>query len=465
MGHPCFTHPSSRLLWEASRPALYFDSNAANDSGDGSIGNPYQQFTAARLVLGTRHLIKRGSRYTWTGTNGIAVPTGSQWLPIIIDAYGSGPLPFFDVTACNFGFRLAQDATDIRIRNIEVYGPNNSVANAYAISHAAPTNATTFAQVKARIVIENCIIHDVAGDKVTDANGIKLYGGENDVRNNIIYNIDTDGIWFHGYWGHFQGNRVFRVAKDGRIAGDCIQAGADSSASVVDANWLDHSSAGGSGDGKQCIYFQEITSISTGVVISRNRCYGYEYLGNSHTPIYCGAINSIVKNNWARDGVVTINMTGPGGICFGNVVYNSASRGIEVSNSTVQVFNNYIVCDGPQTGQTNGVGIRHLNSTDTGNSVGNNVLVGWSNGVQLAATGCTENKDGFINCTTKYRLGGTPTTPNNEVTIAATDFNSDYFPKTGSAPVAVGQVKGFTGFFNPPSIGAKEVIRQRSARS
>ena len=59
------------------------------------------------------------------------------------------------------------------------------------------------------------------------------------------------------------GCKIYKVAQDGRNAGDCIQCGAKSDGSIIRGNWLEHFEV----DIKQCIYFEQTVSISDNVLV------------------------------------------------------------------------------------------------------------------------------------------------------------------------------------------------------
>lgn len=408
-------------------PALYFDPTSVDDTGDGSIGRPYKNLTAARLLPGYRHLLKAGTTtVAASGDPWLSIPnTGTPKSPIIIGRYGDSNLsnPVINGAATTKVIRGSTGAKNWRVRDLEIIGPQAG-NNRYAISQQS-VNATADQSVDYNIIISNCKIHDVTTDSTNDCNGIKLYGANNKIINCEIYNIASDAIWFHGYNNLVSGCKIYKVAQDGRNAGDCIQCGAKSDGSIIRGNWLDHSEV----DIKQCIYFEQTVSISDNVLIEDNYCVSADGTAGAAGPITCGATNSIVRRNFCKGGYVGI-LVGVGSIAHNNVIISTAGRGIDCK-SNAKIFHNTIVQTGSDTTQAWSVGIR-AQSGDNNVFAVNNVLIGQYNGILCEADGgvpnITEHNNAFAIrgvSKAKYRVSGVVTPTSNSVDVAYATYSND----------------------------------------
>lgn len=412
-------------------PALYFDPTSADDLGDGSIGRPYKNLTAARLKPGYRHLIKAGTTITTgAGDPWLSIPnSATAKSPIIIGRYGDAHAanPIIDGAASTKVIRGATGAKNWRLRDLEIIGPQTG-STRYAISQQS-VDATVDQNTSYDILISNCKIHNVTTDSANDCNGIKLYGADNKILNCEIYDIATDAIWFHGFRTLIAGCKIYRVAQDNRNAGDCIQCGAKSDGSVIRGNWLDHFEV----DIKQCIYFEQTVSISDRVLIEDNYCVSADGTAGAAGPITCGATNSIVRRNYCKGGYVGI-LVGEHSIAHHNVIISTVGRGIDCKSNS-KVFNNTIIQTGSDTTQNWSVGIR-AQSGDSSIDANNNLLIGQYNGILCAAdSGIPNIKErnnafairGVSNA--MYRVDGVVTATTNEVTVShstyLTGFNMD----------------------------------------
>ena len=430
-----------KRLEDTIYPAIYFDPTAPDDLGDGAISRPYKNLTAARLKAGHRHLIRAGTTITTgVGDPWLSIPDlGTEKSPIIIGRYGDSSLanPVINGATCTKVIRGSTGAKFWRIRDLEIIGPQVG-SNRYAISQQS-VDATLDQNTTYNIIISNCKIHNVTTDSSNDCNGIKLYGADNKVINCEIYDIATDAIWFHGYRTLVSGCTIYRVAQDGRNAGDCIQCGAKSDGSVIRGNNLDHYEV----DIKQCIYFEQTVSVSDNVLIEDNWCISADGTAGAAGPITCGATNSIVRRNFCKGGYVGI-LVGEGSIAHHNLIISTVGRGIDCKTNS-KVFNNTIVQTGNDTTQSWSVGVR-AQSGDTGILAVNNLLIGQYNGILCAADNNTPNIKEYNNAfairgvsDAKYRVAGVVTVPTNPVVGShvtyLTDFNIDsnfrpYYPST-----------------------------------
>jgi len=426
-------------------PAIYFDPSLGADTGDGTPGNPFRDLTAARLTPGRHHLIKAGTTIAVSaGSTSVWLSptvTGTAQAPIIIGRYGSGDNPKINGTGAQRGIRFGSSSRYFRVRDLELYG-FSAGSDRYGVS-VNSVDATGEQNTTRAIVLERLTIRNITTDAATDCNGIKLYGADNEILDCQVYNIASDGIWFHGFRTLVQGCTVYQVAQDGRNAGDCIQCGAKSDGSVIRGNLLDHRNA----DFKQCIYFEPTISISDGVLIEDNTCYGFDGTAGNHTPIFCGATNSIVRRNYVTGGYqgITINA---GGECYSNVVIATAGNGIQCGSARL-VAHNTVVQTGPQTTQALSCGLRSGTSSNTQTQAFNNVIIGFYNAI-LAVTSAVDGRPTIAESNNTfatqgvseahYRLDGTVVTPVTGAQIVAfasalttLGLDANYRPVNGGA--------------------------------
>lgn len=422
-------------------PALYFDPTAVDDLGDGSIGRPYKNLTAARLKPGHRHLIKAGTTITTgAGDPWLSIPnTATVKSPIIIGRYGDAHAanPIINGAASTKVIRGATGAKNWRLRDLEIIGPQTG-STRLAVSQQS-ADAVVDQDTSYNIIISNCKIHNVTTDGASDCNGIKLYGADNKILNCEIYDIATDAIWFHGFRTLVAGCKIYKVAQDGRNAGDCIQCGAKSDGSIIRGNWLDHFEV----DIKQCIYFEQTVSISDNVLIEDNYCVSADGTAGAAGPITCGATNSVIRRNFCKGGYVGI-LVGQNSLAHHNVVVSTVGRGIDCK-AGARIFNNTIIQTGTDTTQSWSVGIRGQ-SGDTGIVAANNVLIGQYNGILCAADNGVPNVTEYNNAfavrgvsDAKYRVDGVVSQTTNAVvgnySTHLTDFNMDVNFKPSSPTI------------------------------
>lgn len=433
-------------------PAKYFDPSLGADTGDGSIISPYRDLTAARLSPGYRHLIKAGTTITTSTGTWLTIPaTGTEQAPIIIGRYGDklAANPIIDNALGNRAIRGGTSATNWRVRDLDIIGPGAG-ADRYGISQNS-LSATTDSKTPYNILIQRCTVRTVQTDSSTDCDGIKLYGADNKIIDCTIRNIASDGIWFHGYRMLVMGCTIYSVAEDGRNIGDCIQAGADSTGSIIRGNNLDHRNA----DYKQCIYFEETNSVSSYVTIEDNVAYGYEgaTTGN-HTPILCGAKFSICRRNFASGGKQSI-FIGESSIGHHNVVYSPLAIGMTLSLNS-EAYNNTLVQTGSDTTQTNSRGINAPDSTATGSIAKNNIIIGYYNSIYTVAGASgspvvSESYNVFYNPGTSkayLRVDGTVTATTNAYIVpnqGILDLDANYKPNSTSPVFRLGDAVNLTG--------------------
>jgi len=289
-----------------------------------------------------------------------------------------------------------------------------------------------------------------AVDGANDCNGIKLYGADNKILDCLVYNIATDAIWYHGYRTLVQGCNVHNVSQDGRLLGDCCQAGDKSDYTIIQGNLFDHRT----NDAKQCIYFEN--SAGTGresfyCLIQDNICYGFESAAGSHTPIYAQCTDSIVRRNYTTGGAQGISV-GIRGLCHHNVVIATVGVGIQASIQS-EIYYNTIIQTGVQSSQTLSCGIRNGSSANYATIAKNNLIVGFYNSI-YATTSVVDGKPNIVEsynalatqgtAGAHYRLDGNVKQPSSTDLIstfatAATTFGYDstYRPLSTSPLLAL----------------------------
>lgn len=374
-------------------PTYYIDPQNGNDSNNG-LSPSLPKANPPSSVAGDTWLFKRGSRYTPSARTQVCNLGQDN---MTLSAYGEGDRPVLDATNCTFGVQISTDKANILISGIRV---TNVGANT---SRRGIVNATTASSgtVTTNITVENCEIDNVLTDSTNDCNGIMLWGTGNTVRNCVIHDIATDGIWFRGNSFTARGNRIYKVAQDGRVAGDCIQNSTDATNFLITENYLDHSDV----DDKQCIIVQSSTGSGE---ISYNTVIGFD--SATHTPIYVDCPDVDVFGNIVFGGNTCIALLSTRDNCnaYSNVCINNFNRGIDGNSPNCQVYNNTVISDG-----TGVLGIRHNNASATSVVIKNNVVVGFLTGVAV-----TTNGSASYNC-----IWGA----NNSVSGASlgTNFNAD----------------------------------------
>jgi len=418
-------------------PAVYFDPSAADDTGDGSKGRPFKNFTAARILTGRRHLIKAGTTIAATSGTWITIAQGSTAKsPVIIGRYGDNWIanPIIDGTLSDRVIRFGTNSKYNRIRDIDFKNLGGAGSDKYMISQNS-VDAIGDQSIDFNNVISRCSISNVGGHATTDCNAIKLYGANNEIIGNEIYNISTDGIWFHGFSTIIEGNRIYKVSTDGRKLGDCIQCGAKSDGSIIRGNYLEHFEV----DSKQCIYFEATVSISDNVLIEDNYCVHSDSAGIAGvrpTGITCGATNSTVRRNFVKGGYVGIEL-GLNTQCYSNVIQSTVGRGI-AADTNGRIYNNTIYQTGAQNTQSDSVAIFNADSAQIGNIAWNNLIYNQYNGI-TCVVGVDSNptireyNNSYIVrgvSVAKYRIAGIVTAPTNEIVSTISDFDANYRPKT-----------------------------------
>lgn len=183
--------------------AYYVDSQNGNDSGDGSINNPWkslEKVNSTTFEPGDKILFKAGSLFTGQLVlNG----SGNETAPIVIDMYSEGPKP----AICANG--LYREA--LLIQNVEYWEVNNldlSNKGEETTQHRAGVRlcATGTGEIYDHIYLRNLYVHDVNGvQRKCDEEGCGIYiecvgrqikTGFNDIKieNNHVAHIDRNGI-------------------------------------------------------------------------------------------------------------------------------------------------------------------------------------------------------------------------------------------------------------------------------
>ncbi len=372
---------------------FYVDPSASTD-GDGSLATPYNTWSGKTLTANTTWAQKCGTTYAGklTVTNaGVSLVT-----------YGTGGKP--KVNASGFDRCIAiGNVVGVTIDGYELTGVDTG-ATRRAISYTGSGHR-----------ILNCKIHDLTAT-TSDVDGIAGVGDDVLISDNDIYNIPSDGIWVQGRTT-IRRNRIWNVATDGRLTGDCIQVFGDVTTgcggSVIEYNYLDHTSVAC----KQGIIVQD-TGTGSGCRIIGNTILGPA--DANFSPILVQVPHASVIGNRTEGGAFGIIAEGgrtggygSGANCFvsGNVVEGAQNTGVfQATTCTgMQILNNTIV-DCP-----NGI----YADTDTTLVAKNNIITGCTVGMSQE-NGATENYNCFYgNTTNKSTLGG------GAVSLGAQSITSD----------------------------------------
>jgi len=208
----------------AEENAYYVDSINGDDNGDGRTeATAWKNLTKVNsspaFKPGDKILLKTGS--VWTGQFLFPRGSGTDANPIIIDAYGEGPLPLINGNGISSGITIGAvvytlNQSYITFRNLEITNAVNNLSmekNDRANGRRGIYISSTTGIVRS-VIIENCYIHHVA---TLDGEAVQFwsssYGGGYSnciVRNNTIYEIGGTGINITG------GNWIDNYTASGR---------------------------------------------------------------------------------------------------------------------------------------------------------------------------------------------------------------------------------------------------------
>jgi len=197
--------------------AYYIDNINGDDSNDGKTPetawkNLTKVNSSPAFKPGDKILLKRGS--VWTGQYLFPKGSGAEGNPIIIDAYGEGPLPVLNGNGLSIGLSMGtvvyfNNQSYITIRNLEITNAPDLDMTKHNKTNRGAIYPNASSLVKG-ITIENCYIHhiaayDEAGIANTYASSVRFWGSgwtgkyaDITIRNNTLYEIGHNGIDVNG---------------------------------------------------------------------------------------------------------------------------------------------------------------------------------------------------------------------------------------------------------------------------
>ena len=383
------------------------------------------------------------------------------------------PRARFNADGGQYGIVITGARSFVTISYIEVFGCRHT-ATATGLYKATGAGSS--------IIIERCVVHNVLNSNGSaGACGIKGFADNSILRNNVVYDMGDDGVYWEGDNVEIAYNQIFKVSQNA-IGGDCIQL-ADTYQSTsnfwVHHNTLDHSDR----DYKQCFI---VTSggaggPSSGGRFEFNRCVGFDGAAENK-PVYVDSASVVVRGNVISGGIRSIDLptNSNGAIVTGNVIRNAGNvantTGVIFYADNIQIENNTIIGQVGTTPTVTTVALSHFNAGDTGCVVKNNIVTGWNYGLRYnTSAGLIEQYNNFSD--------NTNNTVNNSylpVSSDATDTNysawdyitSDSSLKPGDNPLATSgtYVPGVTlanGRLRPgfAPIGAYQAVVPRAARA
>jgi hypothetical protein len=369
---------------------VYIDPSSGTN-GTGTIASP-RNVLPGDFTFGnnTAYLFKSGTTYTQKAQlNSIS--------NIYFGSYGSGAKPKWTNGSGDRCVHLSGAS------NVVICGIAFSSNNLRCISNdSAITNSTS-----KNITIYGCefsmTVNSTLAGADTDCNAISLYGADNKVIFNRIYNIPTDGIWMSGNNAEMSFNTIYNVATDGRNAGDCLQLSVGDNF-VCRYNYLDHSAT----QGKQCIMGG---NSGTGSLIEYNYCKHQTNSSFTYTcnAIYSGLTNSVIRRNIVLGGQYGIMLATTNAVIESNYVehYNTATttyKGAAIlipnaASTTVLCQNNTII----GISAVGGIASSAYTASPTNISIKNNIITGFGTAITNNNTTNTTAANNIIfNCTTKY---------------------------------------------------------------
>lgn len=317
--------------------ATYYIDPEAPTNGTGTFGSPYNAWQGAGIPWASNNLYlqKAGSTH-----NGEVIPTASgasETTRIVIASYDP-------VT----GSRTSQKA---RMINTAGSRPMVMAARTYItvediefVGGTTGANRRCLAASGANFLnLRRLWCHDVTSDGSTDCNAIFIEGADMVVENCLVHDIADDGIWVEGLRPRIVGNKVFRVALSGRTAGDCIQVfggtvAQNNGAFYIAFNDLDHSTNAV----KQAIIVSGST-LGTGGIIEHNTILGPDSTLSGYTAIICDQPNATIRRNKISNGFTGIGIQAPMVVQFNTVtgcttgieLTTTASAGSDVRQNTI----------------------------------------------------------------------------------------------------------------------------------
>lgn len=374
---------------ENASGSYYVDCDATAP-GDGTIDAPWSDLVAANAIAlepGDRLLVRRG-----TACVGMLQPQGSGAAddPIVIGAYGDGPLPHIDANGTNTAAVHINDMSYVVVRDLELTNPGNLSEPHRGVYLTATETLVT------NVEIRDLHIHDVTGlgdFSGTGKSGGAIIGrilGDPPVRidnvvieNNRIEDVGRSGIFFTAStvrnrplateeWPDGGQGIVIRANTLTRLQGDAIVA-LGTSGAVIEDNRVHIGNLGGrdwTSAERNCaagIW----TWRANNTLIQRNEVSGYRF-GQSPTDGCDGTAfdvdnqqdGTIIQYNYSHDNeggfILLCSDDEPHGA---EVRYNLSVDDGKVINASpckfptigtldgIRFYNNTFVTENPLTGQ------------------------------------------------------------------------------------------------------------------
>ena len=431
----------------------YIDPSGGSDAADGlTTSTPKQSVSFISSAGSHTFYIKRGTTATISGGSGeIAPATGtSDAARTYIGAYGTGERPIIDGSglvdrSTIWGF---SSRNFITVEDLDVIGTSLGVSTGQACIKFTGTD----------IVVRRCIARNISGTGNADFNGIHITGLRPTVEDCIGHDLATDGIWLSpaGSKAIVRRNRIYRIAQDGRVAGDCVQiTGASNDFEVVD-NYLDHSDLGvkqtfiisGGGAGSGGIFARNVCIMSTDTTLSTT------------TNVHVDQPGVVIRGNRLIGGAfgVQVNASPAGVIVAGNYVEGAVLGGINDVLGAVGMR-----VEGNTVSGCGGYGIT-LPGTSASRTAKNNCIVECAGGLSAPSSVAVANNS-YFGITGSTYAGGT--------SAATGDITADPILTSGGRPMVGSPLLGAGAHINyqrdadgkqrpnPPAIGAYDVATLR----
>lgn len=353
----------------------YYIDPTAPGGGNGSRATPYNVLPGT-LVAGNEYLFRATKEVTGQVYVG---QSGSAGNPIRLGTYGEGdhPARVNGGGTTERGININTGVHDIVVEDMDIYGQTSRGVSTYTTSGSV--------SAAANITLRRLTIHDLIDNPSADVDGIAIYGSGNVIEDCEIHDVPTDGIWASAQGIQIRRTRIYRVSRDGRNLGDCIQFFGDIGAFAIEDCVLDHADVAG----KQCFIING--SAASGGVLRRNRMYGNN--DPTHVTCYPGQQGVLIEDNYLVGGVVCGNSPANGAQYIGNLIENSYGRGLDITAQDSVALHNRI------RGAGTSIGIRN-NSANSGVLIARNAVSGFAQGIMKQ--GATEAMNSVWDCTATY---------------------------------------------------------------
>lgn len=280
------------------------------------------------------------------------------------------------------GINFSANVAYWNVKNFDISDVGEFNTNSHGITSSVNPSNDSQASF---ITIEDCSIHDLRNVDVAAeirALGINLRGRGNIVRNNDIFRIPVDGIFFHGQDILIENNKIWDTNWFPNVpAADCIQGASDCSGAIIRNNYLD----GKRNDGKQTVILQNSNPTRSIIQFYGNTVIG----GNSSVQNLYSDAPALIWNNYFIDGLFSVR-TVASCIITGNIFNNFNSSGQHfavwseggsciIVNNTFKNFTNSSLA-------TSNRAIFASNGTPA-NVIENNAINGYYNGIRMDTTG------------------------------------------------------------------------------